>query len=88
MALRLFTMDVGTNANNQIQIPLPVNGGLYARWRNNGTNLYADYSLDGSNWINFYSEAVGSFITPTSYGFGGLSVGSSFTVQDSIQGFL
>ena len=41
--------------------------------RNDGTDLYFDYSLDGANFINLWSEAVGSFITPTQYGFGGIS---------------
>ncbi len=78
----------GVNSSGIMQTPLPTTGGFYGRWRNDGTNLYADYSLDGSNWINIYSEGIGTFINPTSYGFGGLSIGSSFTVQDSIQGFL
>jgi hypothetical protein len=47
-------------------------GAMYARWRNNGTTLAADVSPDGVVWQNFYSEAVGSFLTPTSYGWGGL----------------
>ncbi len=38
--------------------------------------MYFDYSLDGANFINLWSEAVGSFITPTQYGFGGISVTS------------
>jgi hypothetical protein len=46
-------------------------GAMYARWRNNGTTLFADVSPDGVVWQNVYSEAVGSFITPTSYGWGG-----------------
>ena len=47
---------------------------IWIQLRNDGTDLYFDYSLDGANFTNLWSEAVGSFITPTQYGFGGLSV--------------
>jgi hypothetical protein len=47
---------------------------LWAQLRNDGTTLYLDYSVDGSNFINFYSEPMTTFITPTAIGFGGLSV--------------
>jgi hypothetical protein len=44
--------------------------------RNNGTTMYFDYSIDGANFINLFSEAVGTFLTPTEFGFGGISVTS------------
>jgi hypothetical protein len=49
---------------------------LWVQLRNSGTTLFFDYSFDGVNFINFYSEAVGTFITPTKIGFGGISVAS------------
>jgi len=45
--------------------------------RNNGTTMYFDYSVDGANYINAFSEAVGTFLTPTNIGFGGLSITSA-----------
>jgi hypothetical protein len=69
--------------------PMPNRGGTYVRLRNSGTNIYFDYSLDGSNWINVYSEAVGAFITPTAIGFGGLCFYSGAVPQQiSLQGWL
>jgi hypothetical protein len=41
--------------------------------RNNGTSLYFDFSSDGSNFVNWYSELISAYITPTKIGFGGLS---------------
>jgi len=61
------------NLNGQsgaVIMPWPFTGGIYVRLRNNGTTLYFDYSIDGSNWTNYYSESVGTFITPTAAGFG------------------
>lgn len=82
------TIDVGFYAaapgTNGLAMPIQTSGGLYVRWRDNGTNLYADYSLDGSNWTNFYSEAVGAFITPTAYGFGGVQQASGGDQYPSI----
>ena len=46
---------------------------IWVQLRNDGTDLYYDFSFDGTNFINFYTETVGFFITPTMYGFGGLS---------------
>jgi hypothetical protein len=73
-----------------LQLPNPLTGGMYARLRNDGTTLYFDISLDGSNWTNFYSEAVGAFITPNAYGFGGVSVtsGAAPNCIISLQGWL
>lgn len=42
----------------------------FMRWRNNGTTIFFDGSLNGYEWINMYSETVGTFLTPTGYGFG------------------
>ena len=66
------TTDTTLGNNGSSQIPLPTTGGAFVRWRDNGTTLYADYSLDGYNWINFYSESVGAWLTPSYYGVGGL----------------
>jgi hypothetical protein len=63
-------------SSSQPQTTACTEGVFYARWRNDGTTLSADVSPDGVVWNNFYSEAVGSFITPTSYGWGGLALSS------------
>jgi hypothetical protein len=47
---------------------------IWVQLRNDGTTLYLDWSVDGSNFVNFYSETVTTFITPTAIGFGGLSI--------------
>lgn len=66
----------------------PVTGGIYARLRNNGTTLFVDVSSDGSNWTNYYSEAVGAYLTPTGYGWGGVSRLASINSVMSLQGWL
>ncbi len=74
------TSDNGTAATygsqSQAQMFNPYLSPMWLQLRNDGTDLYFDYSLDGANFINLWSEAVGSFITPTQYGFGGISVTS------------
>ncbi len=71
------TSDNGTAATygsqSQAQMFNPYLSPMWLQLRNDGTDLYFDYSLDGANFINLWSEAVGSFITPTQYGFGGFS---------------
>src|SRR5208282_1308597 len=37
-----------------------------------GTNIYLQISNDGTNWYTWYSEAIGTFLTPTHYGFQGV----------------
>lgn len=51
----------------------PMNAAIWVQLRNDGTTIYFDYSFDGVNFVNVYSEAIGSFLTPTKIGFGGLS---------------
>ena len=74
------TSDNGTAATygsqSQAQMLNSYMSPVWVQLRNDGTDLYFDYSLDGANFINLWSEAVGSFITPTQYGFGGISVTS------------
>lgn len=48
----------------------PQQGTTYFRWRNDGTNIYADVSPNGVVWEQVYSEAVAAFLTPTAYGWG------------------
>lgn len=50
--------------------------GLWLRIGNDGTNVTFDYSIENGSWINMFSEAVGTFITPTKFGFGGMSATS------------
>jgi parallel beta-helix repeat protein len=51
--------------------------GIYERVCDSGTTLYWESSFDGQNWFNLYSESVGTWITPTTVGFGGLSAATS-----------
>ena len=86
----VFAQLVTPAAQNTWQLPISTTGGFFARWRTNGTTLFADYSIDGANWINMYSESIGAFITPTAYGFGGICENGSGagTAYISMQGFL
>jgi hypothetical protein len=53
--------------------------------RDDGTTLYFDASPDGTNFINMFSEAVGTFLTPNQLGFEGLdNGGDGKTLYDSI----
>ena len=62
-------------ASNAFILPSFVSG-TWLRLANNGTNLIFSYSLDGVTFTSMFSEAVGTFITPTSYGVGGLNASS------------
>ena len=66
-----FTLTAGTAMN--YSLPAPDTGGWFVRWRDDGSSIFADYSLDGSNWTQIFTESVGTFITPTAYGVGGLN---------------
>ncbi len=47
----------------------------YFQIRNDGTKLYFDWGdALGKNFVNVYSENIGTFITPTKVGFGGVSI--------------
>lgn len=79
------TTDGSTQKSNPqfIGNPLsPIPSPQWVQMRNDGSTLSFDYSWDGQNFIGYYSEAVGSFITPTAVGFGGVSVnaGTPFLV--------
>jgi hypothetical protein len=47
---------------------------LYLQIRDDCTNYYFDSSVNGVVWVQEYSEAVGSYITATKVGFGGIQV--------------
>ncbi len=49
-------------------------GRVWHRLRNDGTTLSFDISQDNITYFNIYSEAVGTYITPTHYAIGGVSV--------------
>lgn len=65
----------------------PAASGIYLRWRDDGTTLYADYSLDGQNWTNVFTQTVVTFITPTGYGVGISSNGGGYTPVLYFDGF-
>jgi hypothetical protein len=46
---------------------------LYLQLGNDGTNLTFSWSLDGQLWTSLLTEGVGAFLTPTTYGFGGVN---------------
>jgi hypothetical protein len=51
--------------------------GVSPEWlqlRNDGATMSFDYSMDGENFVNLFSEAVGTFMTPVDVGAGGVSV--------------
>ena len=52
--------------------------------RNNGSTIFFDYSWDGVNFTNAFSEAIGTFITPTQIGWGGINVNSGGTVAHNL----
>jgi hypothetical protein len=54
---------------------------LYLRLGNDGANLTFDWSGNGVTWTNLFTEAVGSYMTPTHYGFGGLNIGTGDSIQ-------
>ena len=66
---------LGGPAQNQIINNNFVSPAWY-QLRNDGTNIFFDYGYDGVNFVNFTSQVLGAFITPTSVAFGGLSVTS------------
>jgi hypothetical protein len=51
----------------------------YLQLANDGTNLTWSWSLDGQVWTSLFAEAVGAFITPTTYGFGGINAANAAT---------
>ncbi len=61
-------------------IPVGIGGvpmtGLYLQLGNTGTTLSFAYSFDGRNWQSLWTEAVGTYMTPTAFGFGGVNVTS------------
>lgn len=84
----VLAISVQPSSGNNPILPLSFTGGMFMRWRNDGTTLFADVSPDGANWINLYSEAVAAFITPTSYGWGGFNASSGQPLYVSLGGWL
>ena len=39
--------------------------------------MYWDYSFDGVNFLNLFTQTIGTYITPTQWGFGGLCSSSA-----------
>jgi hypothetical protein len=59
-------------AFNYSQLP------IYLQLKNDGTNLTFLFSINNVNYTQLFQEAVGTYMTPTKFGVGGLS-GSSTT---------
>jgi hypothetical protein len=66
-----------TNATTDGSTAFSIGGvpmdGMWFQLRNSGTTLYFDLSYDGVNFTNFFSEAVGTYMTPTKIGYGGFA---------------
>lgn len=58
----------------------------FMRIRDNGTNLYYEYSTDNLNWTSIYNEARTGFITADQVGIGGdtWSAGGTLSVRSFI----
>ena len=61
------------NGGSSVNLMGPWAGGLCGRLSNDGATLTFAYSMDCRIFSTLFSEAVGTFITPTKFGFGGLS---------------
>jgi hypothetical protein len=83
LTLRVLKMndDIGTGATvaasiSQAAATAPISltsADGYSQLADDGTTLTWSWSLDGEIWTVLWSEGVGSFLTPTTYGFGGLA---------------
>lgn len=51
--------------------------GIWARITNSGANLTFSWSADGVSFTTLFTEAIGTFITPTHYMIGGVQAGST-----------
>lgn len=65
------TTDSSTPASTTVTGAMAQFAPSWLQLRNSGSSVFFDFSLDGQNFINLYNEAIGTFITPTSIGFGG-----------------
>ena len=80
------TVDNSTAATiGSFAFPMSVNAGFYARLSNSGSTLSFSFSPDGITYEPFFSESVGTFITPTHYGFGGVNVSAADVLTMSMQ---
>jgi hypothetical protein len=81
--------DGSTAYQNTVFTINPTTSCIFVRLRNNGTTLYFDIALDGVSYYPLYNETVGSFITPTHVGFGGLcSTGDGFNAQVTLSSWV
>jgi hypothetical protein len=72
------TTDSGTaGALQALSYVGPTIGGMCGRLADDGATLTFAYALDCRTFTTIFSEAVGTFITPTKYGFGGLNADST-----------
>lgn len=47
---------------------------IWLQLRNDGSKIYFDISYDGTNFLNIFNENVGTTLTPTQWGFGGVCI--------------
>ena len=72
------TTDSSTPAQiDSFQAGFPAMPLWYLRLGNTGANLTFSWSVDGIVWNQLFTEAVGTFLTPTHYGFGGICLAGS-----------
>lgn len=67
-------------------VGVPIGGG-YLGIAQSATNQIYYFSLDGVNWIQLLSETTGTFMTPTGWGIGGLSVTTGIDIYASMTYF-
>ena len=47
--------------------------GIYEAWCYDGTNTWAEFSLNGVNWYQVFEDAAHSYLTPSAVAFGGIA---------------
>jgi hypothetical protein len=74
--------NVTTFNSNYLTATLTVTGGIpnWLRFRDDGSNRYAEYSFNGVDWILFHSIGRTNYITPTRIGWGASNISSNAAV--------
>jgi hypothetical protein len=65
-----------------------LSSGLYLAWCVDSGHYYAEASIDGVNWIQFYTQTPTFYLTPTSAGVSMFNQASSLTEFLSVDGYV
>lgn len=79
LAVYRWTNATTVSAAQLAKVTYTLPGGVIPNWyrvRDDGTNRYFDYSINGVDWITVYSEGRTVFITPDQFCFGASNEGS------------